>query len=435
MVSQLTNSIVGPQYSHEDQPRIITKAEHEINHVKISSNAIEVIDRLKREDYTSELVGGCVRDLLIDRQPKDFDVSTNARPEQIRALFKHCEVFGRRFQIAQVYLNGESIQVATYRRAPNFGHRRGRSRNVSARGKILKDNRFGEIREDAFRRDLTINSLYLHPSDMHIVDYTGGYDDAMNKTVRLIGDPAQRYREDPVRILRAIRFATLPDFSFHIATEQAIAPNARLLTDVSNFRLTDELDKLLFNGRAQLSFEYLFRHEVFRHLFPTYHWLHSGLSNNYGVVDWIDMVLRETDLRIRNGEHTSKAFTYAAVLWPNFYDSITRRSKRKRAAFGKIANHILNQQNERTFFSRHVIHRMMDIWQFQELLEAGVQKNGTRLTEHKIFRSAVRLFELRGKRGDVDENVCKEWVEIRDQQELSQHSKKVKFRRRRNRWQ
>lgn len=433
MVSQVTNSIVNPKQHSNAKPRIISRSEHGIDAARISSNAIEVIDVLKDAGFSSELVGGCVRDLLLGNQPKDFDVSTDARPEQVRLLFRRCEVFGRRFQIAQVYVRGESIQVATYRKAPAYGKRSGRTRYVSAEGKILKDNKFGDIRQDAFRRDLTINALYLHPSDMSIVDYTGGFADAKNGIVRVIGNPSQRYREDPVRILRAVRFATLPGFKFDAASEQSIAKHARLLADVSNFRLMDELAKMLFNGFALANFELLYRHDVFRYLFPPYQWLHSGLHNDHGVINWLRLAFGATDERVLRDEHTSVAFTFAAMLWPKFKDAVEKRSKKSRPAIRRITHGILKQQNERTFLAANITRRVEQVWHLQHQLERGAERNNDYVVGDKNFRSALRLMELRAKYGEVDESTCNDWIEIRDQ--MKPQNRPVKRRRRRRtRW-
>lgn len=430
MVSQLSKSIGQPGPKNSLGPRIISSAEHGIDSKKISPGAFEVVDRLKSAGFSCELVGGCVRDLLLDRQPKDFDVATSARPDQVRSLFQNCDVFGRRFQIAAVYSRGENIEVATYRRMPVYHNGRGRARNISAKGKILKDNRFGQIKDDAFRRDLTINSLYLHPSNMQVVDYTGGYDDAMQRIVRTIGNPTQRFREDPVRILRAIRFVTLPGFDFDLETGQALSTNASLLSDVSNYRLTDELNKMLFNGRAQAILEYLHEHDVFRYLFPPYGWLRSGSSDHHGVMDWIRTTLSETDDRIHRSEHTSVAFTYAAILWPQFNHAISKRSRRRQPNFRRIAHGILDRQTARTFLTRHMVKRVEEVWSFQKHLEAGLAVVGTRVAGHPVFRSAVRLFELRAKFGEVDEQVCKDWVKLRESQAIQRPRTRARFKRR-----
>lgn len=433
MVSQLTNSI-GNRTRHSDaKPRIISKTEHGIDRSRISSNAIEVVERLQEAGFTSELVGGCVRDLLLGNQPKDFDVSTNARPGQVRPLFRYCEIFGRRFQIAQVRVNGESIQVATYRKAPVHNSRSRRSRYISAEGKILKDNKFGDIRQDAFRRDLTINALYLQPSDMRISDYTGGFADAMDGVVRVIGNPARRYREDPVRMLRAVRFATLPGFMFDEASEQPIAKHARLLAGVSNFRLVDELSKMLFNGFALSNFELLYRHDVFRYLFPPYQWLHSGVHDNHGVTDWLRLAFGATDERVQRDEHTSVAFTFAALLWPKFKDAIEKRSKKSRPAIRRISRGILKQQIERTFLADNVARRVEQIWHLQHPLERGAGHNDAPVISNSNFRPALRLMELRASYGEVDENICNRWIEIREAQQIQNRPVK-RHRRRRSRW-
>ena len=414
-------------------PRIILSSEHGIDRGLISPKAIEVVDSLKSAGYSSELVGGCVRDLLLGRKPKDFDVTTNARPEEVRTLFRRCEVFGRRFQIAQVRVKNEVIQVATYRRSPTKKSRRRSSRFVSLNGKIVKDNLFGHIQEDAFRRDLTINSLYLHPSNMQIVDYTGGYEDARNGIVRIIGSPAERYREDPVRILRAIRFASLPEFYFDGATEKELSVYSHLLSGISNYRLGDELNKLLFNGRARATLELLHQHDILRILFPPYKWLNSGMNDNHGVIDWMRLLLDETDERIQSGEHTSIAFTMAAILWPKFNNSLKKRSRRRRNYPFHVARDILDQQNTRTYIAGNVVQRIEAIWLFQKILETEAVTKGTRLVQSENFRPAVRLFELRSKIGEVEHRKCRAWVKLRDQQ-VHEPQPRMKRYRNRPRW-
>ncbi len=414
-------------------PRIILSSENGIDRGLISPKAIEVVDNLKSAGYSSELVGGCVRDLLLGRKPKDFDVTTNARPEEVRTLFRRCEVFGRRFQIAQVRIKNEVIQVATYRRSPTKKSRRRGSKFVSLNGKIIKDNLFGNIQQDAFRRDLTINSLYLHPSDMRIVDYTGGYEDARNGIVRIIGSPAERYREDPVRMLRAIRFASLPGFSFDSATEKELSVYAHLLSGISNYRLSDELSKLLFNGRARATLELLHQHEILRILFPSYKWLKAGMNGNHGVIDWMRLILDATDERILSGEHTSLAFTMSAILWPNFNNSLTKRSRRRRNYPFHVARDILHHQNIRTYIAGNVVQRIEAIWLFQKILETEVATEGTRLVQSENFRPALRLFELRSKVGEVERRKCRAWVKLRDQL-VDEPQPRMKRYRNRPRW-
>ncbi|MXW47761.1 MAG: hypothetical protein F4Z97_03800, partial [Gammaproteobacteria bacterium] len=307
------------------------------------------------------------------------------------------------------------------------------SRFVSLNGKIIKDNLFGNIQEDAFRRDLTINSLYLHPSDMQIVDYTGGYEDAKNGVVRIIGSPAERYREDPVRMLRAIRFASLPGFSFDGATEKQLSVHAHLLSGISNYRVSDELKKLLFNGRARATLELLHQHDFLRILFPPYKWLKAGMNDNHGVIDWMGLLLDETDERIQSGEHTSLAFTMAAILWPKFNDSLKKRSRRKRNYPYHVARDILHHQNARTYIAGNVVQRIEAIWLFQKILETEAATKDTRLVQNENFRPAVRLFELRSKVGEVEHRKCREWVKLRDQQ-VSEPLPRMKRYRNRPRW-
>ncbi len=203
----------------EDQPlRIVSRDEHSISRANISENALKVLYRLNKAGYEAYLVGGGVRDLLLGREPKDFDVATDASPEEVRKLFRNCRLIGRRFRLAHVHFGREIIEVATFRAA----HEPESDGAVSENGMLLRDNVYGTLEEDAWRRDFTVNALYYNIRDFSVVDYTGGMADLQAGRLRIIGDPHERFREDPVRMLRAVRFAAKLGFRIDPESEAAI---------------------------------------------------------------------------------------------------------------------------------------------------------------------------------------------------------------------
>ncbi len=269
-----------PSYYQEGvTPTIIPRSEHGISRKDIDKSALDVLYGLKRAGYDAYLVGGCVRDLLLGLEPKDFDVVTNAEPDQIKAVFKRrCQLIGRRFRLAHVRFGRTVIEVATFRgqgdgenRQDFFGRNgkhSGTAREVDATGRLVRDNVYGTIDEDVWRRDFTVNALYYNIRDFSIVDYTGGLDDIDAGELRLIGDPVTRYREDPVRMIRAIRFAAKLGFNIEKQTEKPITELAHLFADVSNARLFEEVLKLFHSGVAIQVFEKLRHFDLFTHLFP-----------------------------------------------------------------------------------------------------------------------------------------------------------------------
>ena len=222
------------------------------------------MSRLRRAGYDAYLVGGCVRDLLIGRMPKDFDVATSAHPEQIKKVFNNCRLIGRRFRLAHVHFGREVIEVATFR-APH--HREGECLQHED-GRILRDNVYGGEKEDAWRRDFTVNALYYDISDFSVRDHVGAMEDIASLTLRMIGDPSERYKEDPVRMLRAIRFAAKLDFSIDSATQAPIRELGAMLKEIPPSRLFDEVLKLFHGAAAVTTFKLLREYELLRYLFP-----------------------------------------------------------------------------------------------------------------------------------------------------------------------
>ncbi|MCH1488168.1 MAG: polynucleotide adenylyltransferase PcnB, partial [Pseudomonadales bacterium] len=253
----------------EDEPLVLERAEHCISRKQISKNALTVLYDLNKAGYEAYLVGGCIRDLLLSGKPKDFDVATNATPEQVNALFRRARIVGRRFKIVHVRFGREVIEVTTFRAAhqePQAGTDPRGEQN--SQGMLLRDNVYGSLREDALRRDFTINALYYSVDGFRVFDYTAGLADLDKKLLRMIGDPAQRYREDPVRMLRVIRFAAKLGFTIEKATAAPIADMSHHLEQVAPARLFDEISKLFLGGQAYKIFQLMLKYDLFSPLFP-----------------------------------------------------------------------------------------------------------------------------------------------------------------------
>lgn len=310
------------------QVTVIPREQHAISRKDISENALKVMYRLNKAGYEAWLVGGGVRDLLLGKKPKDFDVTTNATPEQVRKLFRNCRLVGRRFRLAHVMFGPEIIEVATFR-----GHHEGNvsDRTTSQRGQngmLLRDNIFGSIEEDAQRRDFTINSLYYSVADFTVRDYVGGMKDLKDGVIRLIGNPETRYREDPVRMLRAVRFAAKLGMRISPETAEPIPRLATLLNDIPPARLFEESLKLLQAGYGYETYKLLCEYHLFQPLFPTItrYFTENGDSPMERI---IEQVLKNTDTRIHNDMRVNPAFLFAAMFWCHCWRR-HRRSPRKR---------------------------------------------------------------------------------------------------------
>ena len=287
---------------------------------------------LGRAGYEAYLVGGGVRDLLAGIQPKDFDVATDAKPEEVRDVFRRARLIGRRFRLAHVRAGGEIIEVATFRaqpRSPEEGEEQAEEalddhdHMLDEGGRILRDNVYGSLEDDAFRRDFTVNALYYRVTDFSVVDYVGGMDDMVARQIRLIGDPETRYREDPVRMLRAVRIANKLGFDIEVATAAPIRELADLLTDVPGARLFDEVLKLFLSAQAEKNFDDLIELGLFQVLFPqTAACLHQD-----GVETLIRGALQGTAARVREDKPVTPAFLFAALLWPALRTRWHRPSK------------------------------------------------------------------------------------------------------------
>ncbi|KEY91226.1 poly(A) polymerase [Candidatus Photodesmus blepharus] len=392
---------------------IITHKKHNISFKKISKNALKVLCRLQKAGFEVYFVGGGVRDLLLERIPKDFDVTTNATPEQIKRLFKNCRLIGRRFRLAHVVFGRDVVEVATFR-----GYHRKPAKSVFAQSKkgiLLRDNVYGTVNQDAERRDFTINAMYYSINDYSIYDYVGGIGDLEDKLIRLIGDPKTRYREDPVRILRAIRFAAKLNFNIEKDTAEPIEELGHLLQDVSASRLYEELLKLFQSGYGLKTCRLMRKYNLFQHLFPT-------ISEDCANKDYssfsermLDSVLGSTDLRVKKGQKINPAFIFVAMLWYPL-NVLSARLVRERSlnhydAFMQASNIILNKQIKTIAIPRRHIATIREIWQLQFHLPIRSGRRAFRLMKLNKFRAGFDFLEMRAEiEGKEIERLSKWWT-------------------------
>lgn len=388
-------------------------AEPGIPRERVSTGAAAVVKRLQEAGYEAYLVGGCVRDLLLRRTPKDFDVATNAHPEAICAIFPRSRPIGRRFRIVHVRMRAEIIEVSTFRGTgageDGAGASFGRPREAGATNGRDREPRdaYGTIDEDAIRRDFTINALYYCPIADMLLDYCDGMADIAKRTLRLIGDPLVRYREDPVRILRAVRIAAKLDLRIHRATKAAIAPSKALLGTVSPARLFDEFCKLFLCGHGVYTFELLERQGLTEALFP--------LAVPPGPL--LRAALESTDARLAEAKPVTPGFLLAALLWPDYLGEAAkveslppgkRGEAREQAALAALQRlrQTIAAPRRHTYFAR-------DVWQLQPLLEReqSTADEAGAIIAHKRFRAAYDFLLLRADLGEVEAKLADWWTE------------------------
>lgn len=394
-------------------PRVITRAEHNISRANISEPALKVLYRLRNAGYEGYLVGGSVRDLLLGREPKDFDIATNAHPEQVQALFRNCRLIGRRFRLAHVLFGREVIEVATFR-GRGIDDAQDGGLEVEEDGRILRDNVYGTLEEDAWRRDFTVNALYYNIENFSVVDYTDGLKDLEAGVLRMIGDPAQRYREDAVRMLRAVRFAAKIGFRIDADSEKAIVELGHLLANIPSARLFDEVLKLFLGGCAVQTFELLRHYHLFEHLFPQTEASLAQEEQNFPLT-LVLRALANTDSRIAENKPVTPAFLYAALLWEPVRLEMQRRmelGEEELPALTSAAYDVIEKQLVATALPRRFSTPMVEIWQLQPRLTNRSGRRAFRLLEHPRFRAAYDFLLLRAEAGEADQELAEWWTEF-----------------------
>jgi len=421
-------------------PVVLQRDAHNVSRSNICEPALKVLYRLKKADYDAYLVGGGVRDLLLERHPKDFDIVTDALPEDAGHLFRNSRLIGRRFRLVHVHFGKDIIEVATFRGHEDVTEDDTPTDRHTRDGMLIRDNVFGTIEEDAWRRDFTINALYYNIQDFSIIDYTGGLEDLSNRLIRMIGDPKQRYREDPVRMLRAARFAGKLGFNIEPNTEAPIYELADRLTHVPPARLFEEVLKLFLSGHAVATFDLLRKYTLFDKLFP---YTGALLNPEHPASDDVDALLRlglsNTDARIAEGKPVTPAFLFAIMLWrpmQNLAEQYIADGVRPLQAHQRAGAEIIAQQVGFVSLPKRFGIQTREIWSLQARLHNRSGKRGYRLLELPRFRAGYDFLLLRAHSVEPDLlPLCDWWTEFQEVGDGSRAAmlKKVQGPRRRGR--
>ena len=418
-------------------PKIIPRAAHNVSRDEISKSALKVLYRLHKSGYQAFLVGGCVRDAMLELHPKDFDVATNATPEEVRALFGNCRLIGRRFRLAHVRFGREVIEVATFRAAANH---KDDDHAHDEEGRIVRDNVYGSIEEDVQRRDFTCNALYYNIADFSIWDYVGGVRDVERKRLVLIGDPDMRMREDPVRMLRAVRFAAKLGFTIDAAAEKAMAKDVPLLANVPAARLFDEFLKLFQSGYAEQTFDLLREYKLFAELFPA---TDKELDEDPSFLQFVKAALQNTDRRVRADKSVTPMFLIGVFLWkPTKMLAAIRRAEEKMSesqSLGLASYELCAAQQRRIAIPRRFTVPMREMLALQPRFTQTRGKRAIKLLEHRRFRAAYDFMVLLADVGQFDSEKAAFWTNVQNQSaeeraksfEISAQPKGKRRRRRR----
>jgi poly(A) polymerase len=437
VIKKLINRLLGKpgpkqrRAGRAHMPRIVAVDEHRIDPSLISRNAVKVTSTLQQAGYQAFIVGGAVRDLLLGIKPKDFDVATNATPEQVQALFRRSRIIGRRFQIVHVTFYGgreqEIIEVSTFRALVDAiasetlpeGRRLKRAEldskthAIDASGRVLRDNVWGSQAEDAERRDFTINAMYYDPAAQTVHDYHHGMEDIRARTLRMIGDPVTRYREDPVRMLRVVRFAAKTGFGIDEQTREPIHELAPLIHNVPSARLFDEMLKLLMSGHAWASLQELRKAGLHKGLLPL---LDVAIEQPMGQ-RFVQLALDNTDRRVQAGKPVSPGFLFASLLWHHVLQHWTKlreAGEHPIAALNTAMDIVLERQTGQLAIQRRFVTDMRDIWGMQPRFEKRVGRMPFRLLESPRFRAGYDFLQLRCEAGEQPAELGQWWTDFQN---------------------
>jgi poly(A) polymerase len=395
------------------EPTIIPKASHGVGREAISHGSRKVCETLQERGFAAYVVGGAVRDLLLGLRPKDFDVATDASPEEVHRIFRRSRLIGRRFKLVHVLFGEETVEVSTFRART--------ASETDEHGRVLRDNIYGTLEDDAIRRDFTINALYYDPTAETILDYHHGMRDLRHKSVRIVGDARARYREDPVRMLRAVRFAAKTGFGIDERTRKPIRELAPLLGNVPPSRVYEEMQKLLLSGHAAAALVRL-RGEG----------LHHGLLPLLDVIfeqpmgeRFVRLALKETDDRVRAGKGVSPAFLFAALLW---HEVLAAWKKAQAAglkpipALFKSMDAVLDIQTDKLAIPRRFTAVMKEIWALQPRFEQRSGRRPYSLFTHEKFRAGYDFLVLRSASGEAPAELAQWWEKFQRASESERQS-------------
>jgi poly(A) polymerase len=408
MIKRLIKRVFGntPPAHVVGAAHVIPYKKHKVSRDGISYGAKRVTDGLQAAGFQAYVVGGAVRDLLLDRQPKDFDVATDATPEEVRRVFRRSRIIGRRFRLVHVMFGEETVEVSTFRRAIEA-----EDAETDEHGRILRDNEFGDQEQDAERRDFTANALFYDPATQEIFDYHNGYADIRANTLRMIGDPEVRYREDPVRMLRAVRLSAKLGMKLDPATAAPIFKMKELLSNVPEARLFDEMLKLLLSGHAMPCIKKLRAMDLHHGMLPM---LDVILEQPMGE-KFVMLALQNTDQRIAEEKATSPAFLFAALLWHEVlsaWKSKQEAGERPIAAMHAAMDEVLERQRAQLAIPRRYDTVMKELWLLQPRFEQRGGQRPMRLLALPRFRAAYDFLLLRCQSGEVETELGTWWEEF-----------------------
>ena len=385
------------------EPRVYARDQHPVRAAQVSTGARSVTRKLQEAGFKAFVVGGAVRDLMLGIEPKDFDLATDARPEQIKPLFRRAFIIGRRFRLVHVHVGAEVLEVSTFRAAQKNDDA------TDEHGRLLSDNVYGSQGEDAARRDFTINALYFDPSTEEVWDYVGGVTDVRARRMKLIGPPVTRYREDPVRMLRAVRLAAKLGLAIEKKTAEPIARLAELIQNVPAARLFDEMQKLLLSGHASETLRSLREHGLHHGLLPVI----DVILEQPGGQRFIEAALASTDARVREDKGVSPAFLFATLLWHEVlakWNAAKESGAKPLPALFDAMDIVLDQQAKRIAIPRRFEATIKEIWTLQPRFEQRSGQRPFRLLEHPRFRAAYDFLVLRAQASEAEEELADWWT-------------------------
>lgn len=403
-IKRFVNKILTGKRQH-DGPLILTRGQHKIDIRLVSRHAVKVCEVLQHSGFQAYIVGGAVRDLLAGMAPKDFDVVTNATPEQIKPLFRRARIIGRRFRLVHVVFGREIIETSTFRTVSD------KNTITDEHGRVLRDNMFGTHEEDAARRDFTFNALYYDPLTEQVIDYHNGVEDLNKRIVRMIGDPETRYREDPVRMLRALRFASKLDAEIEPKTMAPIKRMANLIKNVPSSRMVDELIKALTCGNGMDCLNAIIYVGMDQHVLPL---IKEALSTNSGE-EFIELSLSRTDHRIYTGKPVSPSYMFAALLWPlvtKKQQELISQGEHTVQALNSAADIVISRQMKILPLQKRILADMREIWFMQPRFEKVNARSIYRMLEQPRFRAAVDFLQMRAATKEVDSVQAQWWMDL-----------------------
>ncbi|MDE2422885.1 MAG: polynucleotide adenylyltransferase PcnB [Betaproteobacteria bacterium] len=409
MINKLIKKVFKRPKSHSSvKATVIGASSHHIDKSHISQCALSVIKQLQEAGHQAYIVGGAVRDLLLQQTPKDFDVATSATPEQVKRIIRRSRIIGRRFQIVHVQCGHEIVEVSTFRAKASLDSQH---QQTDEHGRLTRDNVFGTLEEDAERRDFTINALFYDPQKNEVLDYFNGVKHLKQKHITMIGDPTQRYREDPVRMLRAARFCAKLNFTLDASCKTPIEELNELLLNVPESRLFDELLKILLSGHALRSLEQLSALHLGNYLIPS---LENSLDKEQGAI-FIKQALTNTDLRIKEDMGVSPSFLMATLLWPKLQERWQHHlhlGEKNLPALFAAMHDVLTEQDEVLMIPKRFEGTMKEIWGLQPRFEQRSGQRPFKLLQHPRFRAGYDFLLLRAQSGEIDNALGQWWTEF-----------------------